>query len=978
VRLHLLGDATWDGHPIPGERTIALLRALADAGHRGLSDRSLIEELWPDEEPANPTKALQVVVSRARSATSAEAIERTERGYRLGLPVEEVDIWAVRPVGLDLAAQGKYAEALPFLEQAGNDDDVVIALLRSVASAQGVPAALERYESYRERLAELLGVDPSPEIQALHQELLARDRPVRAGVRYDADELVGRDADIAALASLVRGHRLVSIVGAGGLGKTRLAHLVGRMAEQPVVHFVELVSVTSAEGVAVTVADELGARESVASRRPSSVTGRGDSVARIVEQIGSAPALLILDNCEQVVSAVADLVAALLARTPHVTVLTTTRVPLGLAAERVYLLPELSLGDAASLFVERATSARPTVVLDPDRVLSLVARLDGLPLAVELAAAKVRSMSVEEIERRLENRFELLRGGSRDAPERHQTLLAVIDWSWNLLTEEQRVALRRVSVFRDGFAIDGASAVVGGDATDVVAGLVEQSLVVVDEVDGADGLRYRLLETVREFGRMQLVDAGEDQDAALLFRAWAVYLASRASEHLFTPAQVEIMTLIRHEEGNLIEVLRQATADGDSNAVAALLGALTPFWMVEGAHLKILNVATPATDALASGPLEERFHDAARAALAFIVLTTRLFTNVPHPGALARLRELGPGEGPARTRGLITMILALVEGSPTESLGQLLEMTEDPDPDIAQAAALWTSQLYENMGDFANARLQAEQALSLVGDDEGPWSRGLVMAHLSGLELQSGDPARARALAAAAAPIMAELGATEDWAQTQAVVALVAIREGDLDTAEEIFDMISADERVQSVFGGAIGQLCGRAELMLARGQVDEGLAAYVAAIDELRARGIPGLGVPAGLEPWVLFPEAGALAAHLRFDRAGQAADLAEHLREKCVTILTSDDDFIDIPIMGACLFAIACWQLVRGDREAGTWLLLCATIFGCNRMLPSFDEQWAISLADPDALETARGKLEGRSAPDLRPDAAALLERL
>ena len=979
MRLHLLDDVTWDGHPVPGERTHALLRALADAGQRGVSDGALIEELWPDEAPANPTKALQVVVSRARAATSAEAIERTERGYRLALPVEDVDVWAARPVGLSLAAEGRYDEALPLLEQAGSDDEVVAALLRSIAAVQGVPAALERFEGYRNRLADHLGVDPSPALRALHSELLARDRPVRAGVRFDADTLVGRESDIAALATLVRGHRLVSIVGAGGLGKTRLAHLVARTAEQPVVQFVELVSVTDGHGVAVEVADALGARDAVTgrtSRTTTAASGRGDAIARIVDLVGTVPMLLVLDNCEQVVGAVADLVARLLASTPHLTVLTTTRVPLGLAAERVYQLPELSGEDASELFVERATSARPSVVLDPERVRSLVARLDGLPLAIELAAAKVRSMSVEEIERRLENRFELLRGGSRDAPERHQTLLAVIDWSWNLLTEEQRLALRRVSVFRDGFSVDAATSVIGYDATEVVAALVEQSLVVVAEHD--DGLRYHLLETVREFGRMQLVDAGDDLEAAKALRDWAVERSLDAGSRLFSRDQVAMMRLLRRDEGNLVEALRQANAAGDAEAVAAILGALVVFWQIEGAHLKVLNIGRSSIDALVSGALGPAYEDPARSALSQVVLASRMFTGTPYEPAERRLRELGAeGAGP-RMRGLTTMILALAE-LPDGSRAQTLDaLTEDPDPVVAQFAAMWASQMYENMGDLERSRQEAEKAFARLDDEDGPWSRAVVNAHLASLELQAGNRPQARARAEAALPTLAALGAMEDWAQVMSVVALVAIDEGDLEGAQRIFDELNADERLQSGFGGAISQLCGAAELLLARGQVDEGLTAYRSASAELTSRGIQGLGLPSGFEPFVLFPQAGCLAAHMRFGRSDDVRDLHDDLLVKCAGVLAGSDEYVDYPIAGTTVFVLACWELLLGDRDAGARLLAYSERFSFNRMLPSIDGAWAESLADPDALAIARKDVEGRPARDLRPDAAALLARL
>jgi len=970
VRLRVLDEVTWDGKPVPGERTHALLRALVDAGSRGLGEELLVEDVWAADPPANPTKALQVVVSRARSATTAEAIERTAHGYRLALPAEQVDAWSLRPAALRLAAEGQYAEALPLLTQLteldgrGDDDEVLEARLRATAAVQGTPAALDAYEAYREQLADRLGIDPAPRLQELHRELLARDAPVRSGLRFDADEMIGRDADVAALSTLIRSHRVVSIVGAGGLGKTRLAHLMGRQAEQPVVHFVELVSVTHGDGVAVEVADALGARESVASRR-SRLPPRTDPIGRIVDLIGTVPTLLIIDNCEQVVEGVADLVSALIARTPALTVLATTRIPLGLAAERTYLLPELSPADAAALFVERAQAARPGAVLEPERVRALVDRLDGLPLAVELAAAKVRVMSVPEIERRLENRFALLRGGARDAPERHQTLLAVIDWSWNLLTEPERVALRRLSVFRDGFSLDGASAILApddehGDALDVVTALVEQSLVVVSE---ESTVRYRLLETVREFGRMQLVDAGDDVIADERVRAWAIQLSRAAQRRLFSREQVETMTLLRAEEGNLVETLRHAISADDVELAAAVLAALVTFWSVEGSHLKILNLAVPALPLLAERPIIPGTEEDLRVSLASILITARVFVGHDQETGIARLRELGSEAAEPRTRAVVIGLLSLDDAGPTGQMEVLAQLSTSEDRYVAGWCSIWASQVAENLGDLDLAIEMGERALSHADPADGPWSEALVRAHLAGVLLQAGRREQAREYAEAAIPAMSELGAVEDWAQTRAAVALVAISQDDLVEAERILDDLARDDRVESVFGGAISQLCGRAELLLAQGRTDDGLAAYRSAVSRLADRGFPGVDMD-GLEPWVLFPQAASVAAHCRHGRRGEAHDARDDLRIKAAAVLAGDDAFIDHPIMGAVLFALAAWESTGGPSPTGddlaARLLALAEAFSLNRMLPSLDPDWIRPLVPArPALDVPRERL-------------------
>lgn len=870
--LRLLDAVSWRGSPVPGERTQALLAALALSEGRVVSDAALVETVWgPDDQPAHPTKALQVVVSRARSQTAPEVVVRAGHGYRLGLPAAEVDALALGerlaaarsayasgdaalaeqeaaaalvPVsagaagvlgevrvqarrrveqaravrGRALADLGRHGEALPVLlealTEAGDDEALLAALLRSEAAVRGTGAALERYERHRTGLRDRLGTDPGPELRSLHTELLARDHPVREGLRYDASRLIGRDEDVAALLAMTRTSRLVSIVGPGGLGKTRLAHLLGRLAEQPTVHFVELVGVTSPDGVAAEVGDALGVRDSYVTRA-GEPSRRADLLTRIVDRIGTAPSLLVLDNCEHVVDAVADLVALLLARTPHLSVVTTTRAPLGLAAERVYLLPQLGTDDAVELFRERATAARPGVRLEEGEVRSLVERLDGLPLAVELAAARVRAMSVAEIARRLDDRFALLRGGSRDAPERHQTLLAVIDWSWNLLPADERSALRRLAVFRDGFGIEGASRVVGSpDTLDLVGRLVEQSLVTVHE--GA-GIRYRLLETVREFGRLRLAEAEEEVDAEAALRAWATGLAAELAPRLFTRDQIAVMGAVRVEEGNLVDVLRRSLADGDAEAAVLLAGVLMGFWSIEGTHLKVVAVSSAAEALLHDAELPAELDETLRAVLCAVVVNSMIFSTGVAARAIARLRELGPGSEP-RIAGMARTLL--LTGGTEADPDQLEALCDDPDPFVARVALQWACQIHENAGEVVLAREYGERALALWDADEGPWGRALTTAQLASLALAAGDVAEAERLAAATLPDLLALGAEEDAGQTRAVFAVAALRAGRPGDAERIIEEIAATDGGESLFGGALIVLCGRAEVALARGQV--------------------------------------------------------------------------------------------------------------------------------------------------------------
>ena len=257
--------------------------------------------------------------------------------------------------------------------------------------------------------------------------------------------------------------------------------------------------------------------------------------------------------------------------------LTTSRAPLAIAAERVYLLGELETGDAARLFRERAVAARPSVRLTEQAVASIVARLDGLPLAIELAAARVRAMSVEEIDRRLEDRFALLRGGDRSAPDRHQTLLAVIEWSWNLLNAAEQRALRRLALFHDGFTLEAAETVLGSHAFDAVRGLVDQSLLSVRETpagialpDAGDGPRVR--PDAARGGRRGRRAARRPAPAGppATRRAHQAGITGRD--------QFAAIDALSAEETNLADELRGAIADGDRGSLVQLLAALGLFW----------------------------------------------------------------------------------------------------------------------------------------------------------------------------------------------------------------------------------------------------------------------------------------------------------------------------------------------------------------------------------------------------------------
>ncbi len=1033
--LRLLDDVTYGDRPVTGDRTLALLATLAAAGGRPVPETTLVQALWGDgPAPAHPGKALQVVVSRTRAQTAPDVVQRTDGGYRLGPATTDVAGQAtalaaaeraegtgdtatardrarealavpVVPGGVEplaalraaatgraeragavlgraLAALGDHDDALVHLLAVPDPDETTLAaLLRSEAAVHGAPVALERYERHRAAVRDRLGVDHGPLLQAVHAELLAADNPVRTGVRYDATSMVGRADDLRALRALLRRSRVVSILGPGGLGKTSLAQVLAREAEQPVVHVVELVGVVSPDDVVGEVGSALGVRDSVSGRRVLTPEQRADVRARMAAQLDRAPTLLVLDNCEHVVDAVADLVATLVATTRTLRVLTTTRAPLAIAAEQVFALDQLDDDAAAELFVQRARAARPAVHLDDAVVRRVVARLDGLPLAVELAAARVRAMSVADLDRRLDDRFALLRGTDRGRPDRHQTLLAVIDWSWNLLGEADRAALRRLSVLADGFALDAAEAVVGPDAFSAVETLVGQSLLVVRDAAGegdgdGDGVRYRMLETVRELGRLRLREAGDEDDARSALRRWAVARAEEARLRLHGPDQVAAVRGLGGEENNLADVLRQALAEPDPPAVAVLVAALASSWTIRGEHDRVVALAAAVGEALSgwtppAGPLA----DAAARAAATVVVNTAV-SGVPTPPALlAVLTTCGPASTEPEVRAL-----AVLTADGTSLLGgdrlDLGRFVDHPDRHVAGLALRWSSHALENSGELAAAVTASERALGLWRPEDGPWPHAMHHTQLAGLHSQLGDPDAADRHAAQALDVLDDLLAVDDAVQLRAVLATGAIARGDLDEAQRQVD--EAASRPQSaLWGGGFVLAATRAELALARGDVETGLALYEQSVAAAAALAFPGLGTEVGLEPWTLYAESSALASHARHGADGSGVELHAHVVDQARRALAPGRGRVDHPAIGCLLFALGVWALLREGRPAAAVeLVALAERFGYSRHTPSMalgTLETEAEAAAPGALEARRAAYDGRSGPDLLAEARA-----
>ena len=593
-------------------------------------------------------------------------------------------------------------------------------------------------------------------------------------------------------------------------------------------------------------------------------------------------------------------------------------------------------------------------------------------------------MSVEDIDRRLDDRFALLRGGDRTAPDRHQTLLAVIDWSWNLLRDAERRALRWLSTFHDGFSLDGADAVLGHDALDEVRSLVDQSLLTV--LDSGRTVRYRMLETVREFGRLQLARAGEQGPAGSAQLEWACGFALRLADDLWSPRQVEAVREVAVEENNVADALREALTRPDPWSVVRLLTALGPFWTIRGENSRVIAVAGAADVALTGWTPTDEQVDAAVSAGAVVALNTVGGELSGVPASMALLDEYGSRASSARVRGLVAVVQAQVLDDAAGTVARLVAIAERSDREAAAVARLWAAHHLENTGDPSGAIAQAELALTLVSDADGPWLAAMLHTMIATLSSQTGGFEEAVRHARAALPVLDQLDAADDAAQTRALLAVHAMSAGRLDEAEQWMSQMERTRRRSGEFGGA-SLSAARAEMALARGDVATGLALYRGAVEELGAIRFPGMGDATGLEPWALFGESlgvTALAVHgTTADHAAEGRRLYSTLLGKSLQVLDPQRPFMDYPVAGLVLHGLGAWGLLRGSMPPDTAvrLLVLAEQFGYTRFAPTMRPERTEALAQeraPGLATRLRAEYADRPAPRLLPEARAAIAQV
>ncbi|MEN2738831.1 NB-ARC domain-containing protein [Microbacterium sp. X-17] len=911
MRLRFFGGLAVEADGVPVEvrgrgQEALLFRLALDAGTT-VGYRALAEDVWPDDPPEDPKAALQSLASRLRRALPGTGIDAVAGGYRLALPREDVDVVRFQDL---VAAARRETDAAAATALARDALDLWTADPWLPDGFDWVGRDLWEDRGHAERLAR--GAERAPTGPVAIAEPDVPAALTEPDVPAALTSLVGRERELELLRTQLAAERLVTLLGPGGAGKTTLALETAR--HEPNVVVVELAPVSAGE-VWSAIDGSIGRRLRVVETVAVATSPREKALAAL----GGRAVLLVLDNCEHVVDEAAGVVVEILRGLPGVRILTTSREPLAVPGEAFIDLGPLSEDDAAELLARRVRAARgtPPDAAEEETVARIVRRLDGLPLAIELAAAKARTLTLAEIEAGLDDRFRLLRAPARVGDARHQTLRALIDWSWDTLTDHERDALLAVAVFPDGVGADDADVIAGafGVAAADFDALVDRSLL-----RRAAG-RFRMLETVREYGRERLRETGRLAAAQGRQAAVIAEIALARDRRSRGPRVREVVRWFDANEDNLTAATRWcASEDGDPALGVLLTRAQLWIWLIRErfveaqAALGAFGEAASALDSEASVTVST---------VAFVIAAMgtaaqgevdddRLAEFTVRSTEIADAAERHPSELtqaiPVILRGVLQALATGGDASAWSASFVVDETAVEGAPPWTRAfVAVMSAALAQNEGHQSTLGAQSERALAMFVDVGDPWGIALASQMRSEWLVLEGRLDEALAVTDDAAPGMAGLASVADLLQQRAQGISILMRLGRVEEARERLGELQelgqteGSDRTNQQLAGSL------AALELAAG--DGGAA--LAALDAV-PRDQP-QNFPAQVTAWTFSKRAQALALLGRSEEAGDAVRIAAPLAVRSG----------DKPILADTAVAVAAWFAASGDA-ARAWQAL------------------------------------------------------